>query len=497
LRKVSQKKSKKQLLHPLNFLNRFDHHRGLFSFSSFEQYHADLRSGDTSCVQAVQHYLSAIELNQHLNCYLEVFAEEALQRASELDAIPISGKLHGTVIGIKDNICYKGHRSSASSKILNNFTSLYSATVVERLVQEGAIIIGRLNCDEFGMGSSNENSAFGPVLNPNDLSRVAGGSSGGSAAAVKAGLCMASLGSDTGGSVRLPADFCGVVGYKPSYGRVSRYGLMAYGSSFDQVGVLANSVEDAAIVLDVIAGPDEFDSTAIQSPLEKIELESKQRYRIAYFPEWIEHSSIDPEISQQLKSYLQQLENQGHEVKPVSFSLTDFIVPTYYILTTAEASSNLSRYDGARFGYQSAKAAENLYSFYQHNRTEGFGTEVKRRIMLGTFVLSTGYYDAYYTKAQQARQLLRQQTDLVFNHFDFLLAPNSPTVAYKLGEKNKDPLAMYMGDIFTVFANLTGVPAVSLPVFKHSSNLPFGLQLLSSPQNEVPLLRFSHQLMQQ
>jgi aspartyl-tRNA(Asn)/glutamyl-tRNA(Gln) amidotransferase subunit A len=468
----------------------------LFSFSSFEQYHAALRSGDVSCVQAVQHYLSSIEQNQHLNCYLEVFADEALQRASELDAIPISGKLHGIIIGIKDNLCYKGHTASASSRILKNFTSLYSATAVDRLVKEGAIIIGRLNCDEFGMGSSNENSAFGPVLNPNDLSRVAGGSSGGSAAAVKAGLCMASLGSDTGGSVRLPADFCGVVGFKPSYGRVSRYGLMAYGSSFDQVGVLANSVEDTARVLEVIAGPDEFDSTAIQTPFRQIDLAPEQKYRIAYFPEWIEHSSIDPEISQQLKDYLERLKDDGHVVQPVSFSLTEYIVPTYYVLTTAEASSNLSRYDGARFGYRSAKSAENLYSFYQHNRTEGFGKEVKRRIMLGTFVLSTGYYDAYYTKAQQARQLLRQQTELIFKDFDFLLAPNSPTVAYKFGEKNKDPLAMYMGDIFTVFANLTGVPAVSLPVFKHSSNLPFGLQVLSSPQNEVPLLRFSHQLMQ-
>jgi aspartyl-tRNA(Asn)/glutamyl-tRNA(Gln) amidotransferase subunit A len=469
----------------------------LFSFSSIEQYHAHLKKGDVSCVQAVQHCLTAIEQNKHLNCFLEVFAEEALKRASESDAQAIRGKLHGVVIGIKDNICYKGHKASASSKILQGHTSLYSATAVERLVNEGAIIIGRLNCDEFGMGSTNENSAFGPVLNPNDNNRVAGGSSGGSAAAVKAGLCMVALGSDTGGSVRLPADFCGVIGYKPRYGRVSRHGLMAYGSSFDQIGVLANSVEDTAIVLETISGPDEFDSTAIQSTLEKISLKSSNKYRVAYFPEWIEHSSIDPEISEQLKKYLRQLNDEGHEVKPVSFALTEFIVPTYYILTTAEASSNLARYDGARFGYRSAKPSENLYNFYQHNRTEGFGKEVKRRIMLGTFVLSTGYYDAYFTKAQQVRQQLKQQTELIFKEFDFIIAPNSPTIAYKLGEKNKDPLAMYMGDIFTVFANLTGVPAISLPVFKHSSNLPFGLQILSSPHNEVSLLRFSHQLMQQ
>lgn len=469
----------------------------MFSFSSIELYHAQIEKGNTTCVQTVQHYLSSIEQNKQLNCYLEVFAEDALLRASELDKQSAKGKLHGVIIGIKDNICYKGHKASASSKILQGYTSLYSATAVERLMNEGAIIIGRLNCDEFGMGSSNENSAFGPVINPNDHSRVAGGSSGGSAAAVKAGLCMAALGSDTGGSVRLPADFCGVIGYKPGYGRVSRHGLMAYGSSFDQIGVLANSIEDTATILKIISGPDEFDSTALQSSLGEINLQAEKKYRVAYFPEWIEHLSIDPEISSQLKNYLQQLEESGHEVRPVSFTLSDFIVPTYYILTTAEASSNLARYDGARFGYRSAKDAENLYNFYQHNRTEGFGKEVKRRIMLGTFVLSTGYYDAYFTKAQQVRQQLKQQTEEIFKDFDFILAPNSPTIAYKLGEKNKDSVAMYMGDIFTVFANLTGVPAISLPVFKHSSNLPFGLQLLSSPHNEVSLLRFSHQLMQQ
>jgi len=469
----------------------------LFFFSSIQKYHNQLKAGTTTCAQAVQHYLAAIDQKKHLNCYLEVFGQQALARASELDRQPVSGKLYGVVVGLKDNICYKGHRASASSKILENFISPYSATAVERLENAGAIIIGRLNCDEFGMGSSNENSAFGPVLNPNDTARVAGGSSGGSAAAVKAGLCMVALGSDTGGSVRLPADFCGVVGYKPAYGRVSRHGLMAYGSSFDQIGVLSNTVQDGAMTLEIIAGHDQFDSTALQPQLSAIDLQTVKKYRIAYFPEWIEHSSIDPEISDQLKAYLKNLEADGHQVTPVSFSLTDFIVPSYYILTTAEASSNLARYDGARFGYQSQKKTDNLYSFYQHNRTEGFGKEVKRRIMLGTFVLSTGYYDAYFTKAQQVRQQLKQQTELIFNDHDFILAPNSPTIAYKLGEKNKDPLAMYLGDIFTVFANLTGIPAISLPVFKHSSNLPFGLQLLSSTHNEVSLLRFSHQLMQQ
>jgi aspartyl-tRNA(Asn)/glutamyl-tRNA(Gln) amidotransferase subunit A len=255
----------------------------LFRFSSIDQFHTALKEGTTTCVEAVQFYLSAIEKNRNLYAFIEVFAEDALQRASELDEHSQQGKLHGVVIGIKDNICYKGHKASAASKILKGYTSLYSATAIERLLQEGAIIIGRLNCDEFGMGSSNENSSFGPVLNPNDLSRVAGGSSGGSAAAVKAGLCMAALGSDTGGSVRLPADFCGVVGYKPSYGRVSRYGLMAYGSSFDQIGVLANTIEDTAKILEVIAGADEFDSTALQSPLEEINLQSKKNIVLLIF----------------------------------------------------------------------------------------------------------------------------------------------------------------------------------------------------------------------
>ncbi|HEU4633392.1 MAG TPA: Asp-tRNA(Asn)/Glu-tRNA(Gln) amidotransferase subunit GatA [Flavisolibacter sp.] len=468
----------------------------MFYFSSIEDYHAQLKAGRYSCVQAVQHYLSTIGQNEGLNAFLEVYATEALERALQLDSQGIKGKLHGVVIGLKDNICYKGHGTSASSKILEGFTSLYSATAVERLLEEGAIILGRQNCDEFGMGSTNENSAFGAVPNPNNPNHVAGGSSGGSAAAVKAGLCMASLGSDTGGSVRLPADFCGVVGLKPSYGRVSRHGLIAYGSSFDQIGILANTVADAGTILDVISGPDEFDSTALTQKEPPTVLTSSAKYKIAYFPDWIEHRSIDPEISSGIKKLLKQLTEQGHQVEPVPFPLTEYIVPTYYILTTAEASSNLSRYDGVRYG-KAGIEKKDLASFYQTNRAQGFGKEVKRRIMLGTFVLSAGYYDAYFTKAQRVRQLLYQQTSLIFNNFDFIIAPNSPTVAPKLGDNNKDPLAMYMGDIFTVFANLTSIPAISLPVFKHSSNLPFGLQVAASAQNEVSLLRFSHQLMQQ
>jgi len=471
----------------------------LFSFTSIERYHAQLKEESITCTQAVQYYLQAIENSQHLNSFLEVFAEEALQRASYLDTLPPSqrSKLHGVVIGIKDIICYAGHKASASSKILEGFTSLYSATAVQRLVDEGAIIIGRQNCDEFGMGSTNENSAYGAVTNPIDNSVVPGGSSGGSAVAVKAGLCMASLGTDTGGSVRLPADFCGTIGFKPSYGRVSRYGLIAYASSFDQVGVLANTVKDVATILEVIAGPDDFDSTCSNKTVEdySAQIEGKeQKYRIAYFPEWIEHSSVDLEISTQIKNLIGKLKREGHKVEPVSFSLTDYIVPTYYILTTAEASSNLGRFDGVRYGFQKSNGSD-LKEFYKQNRSQGFGKEVKRRIMLGSFVLSAGYYEAYFTKAQQVRRLLQEQTELIFKDFDIILAPNSPTTAYKTGEKTKDPLAMYMGDIFTVFANLTGIPAISLPVFKHSSNLPFGVQAMAKRFNELSLARFSQRLM--
>ncbi|HVF81869.1 MAG TPA: amidase family protein, partial [Flavisolibacter sp.] len=412
----------------------------MFSFSSIEQYHLDLLSGRTTCVQAVRHFISRIEEYSFLNAFIEVFAEEAIARAEVLDKSEIRGKLHGVVIGLKDNICYKGHTVSASSGILQKFTSLYSATAVERLLAEGAIIIGRQNCDEFGMGSTNENSFYRPVLNPIDNSRVPGGSSGGSAASVKAGLCMASLGSDTGGSVRLPADFCGVVGYKPSYGRVSRHGLIAYASSFDVIGILAHNMADVSCILEVISGPDDFDSTSLTQAYSSLKSgEQDKKYKIAYFSEWLHHPSIDPEISEAISKKIASLKEEGHIVQEAHFPFTDYIVPTYYILTTAEASSNLSRYDGVRYGQKAPGETKELATFYQQNRKSGFGTEVKRRIMLGTFVLSTGYYDAYYTKAQQVRRLLQQQTALIFNDFDFIIAPNSPSIAYQLGTQSTDP----------------------------------------------------------
>ena len=474
----------------------------MFEYISISQYHLALTQGKTSCVEVVRHYLNQIEKSKRLNAFVQVFAEQSIQKAAELDekrkAGSAIGKLHGVVIAIKDVICYKDHPLTAASGILKNFTSLYSATAIEKLLQEEAIIIGVCNCDEFAMGSANENSVYGNVLNAIDETRVPGGSSGGSAVAVQARLCMISLGSDTGGSVRQPADFCGIVGLKPTYGRISRYGLIAYASSFDQIGIFANSVYDASKVLEVIAGADDYDSTVSQKPGEKYSavLNENKKFRFAYFKETLEHPSLDTEIANGINKLIEQIKSDGHEVTALSFEYLDYIVPAYYILTTAEASSNLSRYDGVRYGYRSAKPSGDLTEFYKHNRSEGFGKEVKRRIMLGTFVLSTGYYDAYFTKAQKVRRKLVEKTQLVFNELDIILMPTSPSVAFKIGEKTDDPIAMYLADIYTVFANLTGIPGISLPLFNHSNGMPFGIQLMAKQFNELSLLQASQQLME-
>ena len=473
----------------------------MFDHISINQYQLALNQDKISCAETVRHYLEKIEASKHLNAFVHVFADEALQKATELDLKRKSGKpvgkLHGVVIAIKDVICYKDHPLSAASKILKDFTSVYSATAVERLLAEDAIIIGVCNCDEFAMGSTNENSVYGKVLNAADESRVPGGSSGGSAVAVQAGLCMVSLGSDTGGSVRQPADFCGIVGLKPTYGRISRYGLIAYASSFDQIGIFATTIEDTSLVLEIMAGSDEYDSTVSQEPVEEysLSLKEKKKFRFAYFKETLEHPSLDTEIANGIRNLIEQIKMAGHEVSALNFEFLDYIVPAYYILTTAEASSNLSRYDGVRYGYRSSTPSNDLTEFYKRNRSEGFGKEVKRRIMLGTFVLSTGYYDAYFTKAQKVRQKLVEKTELVFSEFDLILMPNSPSVAFKIGEKTDDPIAMYLADIYTVFANLTGIPGISLPLFKHSNGMSFGLQLMAKQFNELSLLQASQQLM--
>ncbi|MBP9103045.1 MAG: Asp-tRNA(Asn)/Glu-tRNA(Gln) amidotransferase subunit GatA [Chitinophagaceae bacterium] len=473
----------------------------MFEFTSIEQYHAQLQEGNATCLQAVEHYLKRIDETKHLNAFIEVYTHEVLQKAKELDekrksGIPI-GKLHGVVIGLKDVICYKDHQVSASSNILKKFTSIYSATAVERLLAEDAIIIGNLNCDEFAMGSTNENSAYGKVLNALDESRVPGGSSGGSAVAVQADCCMVSLGSDTGGSVRQPADFCGIIGLKPTYGRISRYGLIAYASSFDQIGIFGKNIPDVALLLEVMSGADEFDSTVSHKevPAYSKELSTDKKYRFAYFETALSHPGLDPEISAAIKKKIELIKQEGHIVEAVDFDLLDYVVPAYYVLTTAEASSNLSRFDGVKYGYRSTAPGVELIEFYKQSRSAGFGKEVKRRIMLGTFVLSAGFYDAYFTRAQKVRNLLNDNIQLIFKEFDFILLPTSPVTAFKAGEKMDDPIAMYLADIYTVMANLVGIPAISLPLFKHSNNMPFGLQVMSNRFNEVPLLRISHLLM--
>jgi aspartyl-tRNA(Asn)/glutamyl-tRNA(Gln) amidotransferase subunit A len=474
----------------------------LFEYTTIQQYHYALKQEEISCADITRYFLNQIEKKKHLNAFVHVFSKEALLQAQQLDEKRKSGKpagkLHGVVIAIKDVICYKDHPVSASSAILKNFQSLYSATAVEKLLQEEAIIIGVCNCDEFAMGSTNENSVYGKVLNALDETRVPGGSSGGSAVAVQAGLCMVSLGSDTGGSVRQPADFCGIVGFKPTYGRISRYGLIAYASSFDQIGIFANNVDDVSAVLEVIAGPDEYDSTVSQKPVENYSasLKANKKFRFAYFKETLEHPSLDPEISTAIKKLAEQLKEDGHEVTPLNFEFLDYIVPVYYILTTAEASSNLARYDGVRYGYRSAKPADDLTTFYMQNRSEGFGKEVKRRIMLGSFVLSTGYYDAYFTKAQKVRRKLVEKTKEVFANNDFILMPTAPTTAFKMGEKMDDPVSMYLADIYTVYANLAGIPGISLPLFNHSNGMPFGVQLMANQFKELTLLQASEQLLQ-
>ncbi len=473
------------------------------AYTSLSEIQHDLQDGNVSCVALVENYLKLIDEKKNLNAFLEVFAESARKRAKEIDAKIIAGKsgllsdakagkLAGMVVALKDNICYKGHRVSASSRILEGFVSPYSATVVERLLAEDAIIIGRTNCDEFAMGSSNENSAFGNVLNPNDTKRVPGGSSGGSATAVAAGLCLAALGTDTGGSIRQPASFCGVVGVKPTYGRISRWGIIAYASSFDQVGPLTNNVDDAAKILEVIAGADEFDSTLSSQPVAKYseQLAEPKKLRVAYLEDCLEKEGLDPEIKSRLVSIMDQLKKDGHTVEPVRFPYLDYLVPAYYVLTTAEASSNLARYDGIRYGYRS-KNATDLESTYKKSRSEGFGPEVKRRIMLGTFVLSAGYYDAYYSRGQKVRRLLRDKTLEIFENYDLILLPTTPGVAFEFGANSADPIKMYLEDIFTVLANLAGVPAISVPAGKNKNGLPFGVQLMAKKFDEGKMFGFA------
>ncbi len=468
-------------------------------YHSLTEVQSELRDGSLTLPQLVEYYLKNIEEKKHLNAYLEVWGDEAKLRAQEIQeklASNKAGKLAGMVIALKDNICYKNHKVSGSSKILEGFESLYDSTVVERLLKEDAIFIGRVNCDEFAMGSSNENSAYGAVLNPLDESKVPGGSSGGSAAAVAADLCLAALGSDTGGSIRQPASLTGIVGLKPTYGRVSRYGLLAYASSFDQIGPMTRSVEDAAILLEVMAGVDDYDSTASSVQVEQYSqaLNISGKKKLAYFKECIDSPGLNAEVREKMMQTIEKLRAEGHEVVETNFPYLSQLVPTYYVLTTAEASSNLARYDGIHYGYRS-QDAKGIDNTYKKSRTEGFGKEVKRRIMLGTFVLSSGYYDAYYGRAQQVRRIIRDNTLQKLEEFDFIILPTSTNEAFALGANTKDPIAMYLEDIFTVQANLVGIPAISLPLGTKSSGMPFGIQLMGGMFKEKDLLAFSQYMM--
>jgi len=453
-----------------------------------------IENGSVSTVEVVRHYLHQVDEQRHLNIYVDVYGEEALLEARQQDEARTQGaklgKLAGVVISIKDVICYTGHGVSAGSRMLENFVAPYTSTALQRLLDEDAIIIGRTNCDEFAMGSGNENSHYGPTRNAADPARVPGGSSGGAAVSVQAGTCLLAMGSSTGGSVRQPASFCGLYGFKPTYGRISRHGLIAYGSSFDQIGYLSRHPEDIAIALEISAGADAFDATA---PNKAVPLYSKsdvirEPQSIAYFEETLNNEAIDPAIRAATAKAIKDLETAGHKLVPVSFNYFDYVVPAYYVLTTAEASSNLSRFDGMRYGYRSPEAHD-LTETYTKSRSEGFGTEVQRRILLGTFVLSSGYYDAYYGKAQKVRRLIRDQLQGILDLHAFILMPVSPSLPWPVGEQVDDPVANYLADIYTVMANLAGLPAMAIPV-KTEGHLPVGYQLLADQWEEAKLLDF-------
>ena len=465
-------------------------------YRSFREIRQALDDRTTSCERIVSHYLDNIRETKHLNVYLDVYADEAIARARLVDHKILTGKsgvLAGMVVSIKDLICYENHPVEAASNILQGFISTFSATAVERLLAEDAIIIGRVNCDEFGMGSSNEHSAYGPVLNSIDNNRVPGGSSGGSAVAVQADLCTASLGTDTGGSVRQPAAFCNVIGLKPTYSRVSRYGQVAFASSFDTIGIITNTVEDNALILEVIAGDDGQDSTASRQYVEKYTrlLFENRPLKIAWFEEILEDGVLEPEVRTNFELTLDYLAESGHQIEKEQFPLMKYMLPAYYILSTAEASSNLARYDGVRYGYRCVDGM-NVDDMYEQSRTDGFGEEVKRRILIGTFVLSADHQDAYYAQAQKVRRLVCNKTRELFKIFDFIVLPSAPETAFIIGQRKKAPLEMYSSDLFTVHASIAGLPAISIPNGSDSSGLPIGLQVMADYFRESSLYAFSH-----
>ena len=467
--------------------------------NTIESVRSSIARGEKTATSVAEDFYAAIaEKDPAIGAYLTLCKERALGKAEEIDDLAAKGAplpaLAGVPVGIKDVMVTKDVRSTAGSKILENYIPPYDCTAVSRLEQAGAVVLGKMNCDEFAMGSSNENSAFRPVHNPRDLSRVPGGSSGGSAAAVAAGMAVATLGSDTGGSIRQPASFCGVVGLMPTYGRVSRYGLIAFASSLDHIGPLTNTIKDAALVLRTIAGRDPMDSTSADVPVPDYVAELDrpvQGLRLGVAKEYF-GEGLDPEVRAAVEDAIQKLASLGCEVVPVSLAHTEYAIPTYYLVATAEASANLARFDGVRYGHRAA-SVRSLSEMYRRSRDEGFGPEVKRRIMLGTYALSAGYYDAYYLKAQRVRTLLTQDFEQAFQKVDAIITPTSPTPAFKLGEKTDDPLAMYLADIYTVTADLVGIPGISVPCGETKAGLPIGMQILGRHFDESTILRLAHQ----
>ena len=456
---------------------------------------ADLAAGRTRAVDLAAAYFQRIEKkNPRLNIFLSLTKERALEQAARIDALAAKGDplppLAGVPVGIKDVLIVKGAPATAGSRILKGYRPPYDATAVAKLEAAGAVLLGKLNCDEFAMGSSNENSAYGPVRNPFDTERVPGGSSGGSAAAVASNLAVATLGSDTGGSIRQPASFCGVVGVLPTYGRVSRYGLIAFASSLDRIGPFASNVRDAATLLGVIAGHDPKDATSSPAPVDDYAAECDKPVaglRIGVPAEYFAEG-LDPEVRAAVEKGIAALQAAGCTVKPVSLPHTKYAVPVYYLVATAEASANLARFDGVRYGYRSP-ASDTLTAMYSHSRDEAFGAEVKRRILLGTYALSAGYYDAYYLKAQQVRRLLAEEFLRAFTEVDAIVTPTAPTPAFKIGEKSDDPLAMYLADIYTVTASLAGICGVSVPCGRTQAGLPVGMQVLAAHLREATAFR--------
>lgn len=465
-------------------------------YHQLDEIQKDLKNGTISCLALVEHYLSKIQDSAHLNAFVEVFENEARQQAKHIDqkiSKNEAGKFAGLVFGIKDLLCLRDHPVSASSSILEGYISPITATAIEKLLAQDAIVIGVQNCDEFGMGSSNENSKHGPALNAANNDRVPGGSSGGSAVAVQAGLCLASLGTDTGGSVRQPASFCGIVGIKPTYSRVSRWGLLAYASSFDTIGVLAHSIEDVENILQEISGQDDKDATSSNVAWRESQNQKPEKFKIAYLENVLEGEGVQQEVHDAFKKQLDSLQDAGHEIQGIRFNYEDYLLPTYYILTMAEASTNLSRYDGVHYGKRSEHVT-NIESLYKNSRTEGFGEEVRRRIMLGTYVLSAEYHDAYFKKAQQLRKLIQQETKEILTKYDVIISPTAPTTAFKLGENQKNPVEMYMADIFTVQASVAGIPAMSVPLAQDKEGLSIGLQIMSDTFREDKIFAFSKYL---